>query len=70
MLLPVVHKGGYPVEMLSAAKFARTLKSADDIFVGFIEEVPENLTFTHRAAHGDQIKSERNEKSERVLDEL
>ena len=53
MLLPVVHKGGYPVEMLSAAKFARTLKSADDIFVGFIEEVPANLTFTHWAAHGD-----------------
>ena len=41
------------MEMLSAAKFARTLKSADDIFVGFIEEVPTNLTFTHQAAHGD-----------------
>ena len=70
MLLPVVHKGGYPVEMLSAAKFARTLKSADDVFVGFIEQVPADFTFTHWAAHGDQVKSERNEKSERVLDEL
>ena len=58
------------MEMLSAAKFARTLKSADDVFVGFIEQVPADLTFTHWAAHGDQVKSEWNEKSERVLDEL
>ena len=56
--------------MLSAAKFARTLKSADDVFVGFIEQVPADLTFTHWAARGDQVKSERNEKLERVLDEL
>ena len=58
------------MEMLSDAKFARTLKVADDVFVGFIEQVPADLTFTHRAAHGDQVKSEQNEKSERVLDEV
>ena len=58
------------MEMLSAAKFARTLKSADDVFIGFIEQVPADLTFTHWAAHGDQVKRERNEKSKRILDEL
>ena len=61
------------VEIESASKFARTLKGAEIVFVGFLEQLvgEGHLQFTHRAAHGDSGTTKvGNVDSEAFLDEM
>ena len=54
----------------SAGQFAKTLRKAENIFIGFVDAVPATCNFIHRAAHGDVTSKTVNVDSERILDEM
>jgi len=72
--VPVVNEiSGVPlIVQESAARFARTLRTATSVFIGFMSAVAgtADCNFTHCAAHGDTTEKVVNTQSKTLLDEL